>query len=324
MREYPAAPGAASANTTAFDAQLGFRFFGKAIRDFVQLHAKTQVRLVAAILANRVLIKHVRKRPLRFNACNGARAHHHRFDDVKNIFLARERHFDVELREFGLAVGAQIFVAKTFDDLEVAVEAADHQDLLEDLRRLRQRVELAVMHAAGNEIVARAFGRRTREHGRFDFEEAQLVHGLANFEHDFVAQREVAVRFGTAQVEIAVAQARFFGGVDFVFDGKRRRFGVVQNVEFGGDELDFAGGEIRDSLFAASMTLPSTATTNSLRACSALACAAGCDSLLKTTWTMPVRSRMSRKSKLPRSRRPETQPMTMASRPSSEARNAPQ
>src|SRR5882762_646277 len=71
-------------------------------------------------------------------------------------------------------------------------------------------------------------------------------------------------------------------------------------------------------------TLPSTATTNSLRACSALACAAGCVSLLKTTWTMPVRSRTSRKSKLPRSRRRATQPITIASRPSSLARSSPQ
>ncbi len=185
------------------------------------------------------------KRALRLDAGDGARAHHHCFDDAENVFLARERHFEVELREFGLAVGAQILVAKTFDDLEVAVEAANHQDLLEDLRRLRQRVKLAVMHAAGNEIVARAFGCRAREHGRFDFDKAHLVHGLANFEDDFVAQREVAMRLRAAQIKIAVAQARFFRGVDFVFDGKRRRFGVVQNVELGGNQLDFAGGEMR-------------------------------------------------------------------------------
>jgi len=43
----------------------------------------------------------------------------------------------------------QVFVTKTFDDLEVAVHTADHQDLLKNLRRLRQRVELAGMHALG-------------------------------------------------------------------------------------------------------------------------------------------------------------------------------
>ena len=55
-----------------------------------------------------------------------------------------ERGLDIELGEFRLAVGAQVFVAEAFGDLEVAVEAGDHQQLLEQLRRLRQREELAV------------------------------------------------------------------------------------------------------------------------------------------------------------------------------------
>jgi len=53
----------------------------------------------------------------------------------KNLFLPRKRHFEIELGEFRLAVGAQVFVAETFDDLEVTVQAANHQDLFEDLRR---------------------------------------------------------------------------------------------------------------------------------------------------------------------------------------------
>jgi hypothetical protein len=57
--------------------------------------------------------------------------------------LTDERHLDVELGELGLAVGARILVAEAARDLHVAADAADHQDLLEDLRRLRQRVERA-------------------------------------------------------------------------------------------------------------------------------------------------------------------------------------
>ena len=38
---------------------------------------------------------------------------------------------------------------KHFGDLVVAVEAGHHQQLLEQLGRLRQREELAVMHARG-------------------------------------------------------------------------------------------------------------------------------------------------------------------------------
>jgi hypothetical protein len=98
------------------------------------------------------------------------------------------------------------------------------------------------MHAAGNEIVARAFRRGAREHGRFDFDEAHLVHHFADFENDAMAQREIAQLPRAPQVDVAIAQARFFGGVGFVFDRERRRLGGVQDVELGGNELDFAAG----------------------------------------------------------------------------------
>jgi len=51
--------------------------------------------------------------------------------------LVDEGHFNIELGEFRLAVGAQVFVAEAAHDLIVAIEARHHQQLLEELRRLR-------------------------------------------------------------------------------------------------------------------------------------------------------------------------------------------
>ena len=48
---------------------------------------------------------------------------------------------DVDLGELRLAVGAQVLVAEAAGDLEVFLEAGDHQELLVLLRRLRQGVE---------------------------------------------------------------------------------------------------------------------------------------------------------------------------------------
>src|SRR5690242_21379003 len=61
------------------------------------------------------------------------------------------------------------FVAEAARDLVVAVEARHHQDLLEQLRALRQRVELAFVHARRDQEIARALGRglgqdRSEEH----------------------------------------------------------------------------------------------------------------------------------------------------------------
>ena len=96
---------------------------------------------------------------------------HQRLDDVEDRLRPRERHLHVDLRELRLPVGAQVLVAEALADLHVAVEARHHQDLLEELRRLRQREELAGVHAARHEIVARAFGRGLRQNRRLDLEE---------------------------------------------------------------------------------------------------------------------------------------------------------
>ena len=56
-----------------------------------------------------------------------------------------ERRLDVELGELELAVGPQVLVAQAAGDLEVAVDARHHQQLLGDLRALGQHVEVAVV-----------------------------------------------------------------------------------------------------------------------------------------------------------------------------------
>ena len=70
----------------------------------------------------------------------GPRESFHQFHDP---VLCQEGGLDVELGEFGLAVGAQVLIAEAAHDLVVAIEARDHQQLFEDLRRLRQREEFA-------------------------------------------------------------------------------------------------------------------------------------------------------------------------------------
>ena len=51
----------------------------------------------------------------------------HRLDGGEDIVLGDETHFHVELVEFEASVGACVLVAETGRDLEIAVEAGDHQ-----------------------------------------------------------------------------------------------------------------------------------------------------------------------------------------------------
>ena len=87
-------------------------------------------------------------------------------------------HLEIELVELaGRAVGAARLVAKARRDLEIAVEARHHQQLLELLRRLRQGVELAGMEPARHQIVARALGRDRGQDRRLELGEACVTCG---------------------------------------------------------------------------------------------------------------------------------------------------
>ncbi len=94
--------------------------------------------------------------------------------DREDVVLVDEGHLDVDLRELGLAIEAQILVAEALHDLEVPVEAGDHEELLEELRALGERVELAGVQAARDEEVARAARRVLHHEGRLELEEALL------------------------------------------------------------------------------------------------------------------------------------------------------
>ena len=135
-----------------------------------------------------------------------------------------ERHLEVELGELGLAVGAQVLVAEAAGDLVVALVAGHHQQLLEELRRLRQRVEVARAHAAGDEEVARALGRGAREDRRLDLEEVVRRRGSrgSRARPCGAAASRRACRLA-AQVEHAVAQAQHLVDRAVLVDRERRR-----------------------------------------------------------------------------------------------------
>jgi hypothetical protein len=155
-----------------------------------------------------------------------------------------EGHLQVDLGELGLAVGAQVFVAEAARDLEVAVEAGDHEDLLEDLRRLGKRIEAAGVDAAGDEIVARALGGGAGHEGGFDLQEALGDEVVADGHGNAAAQGEVRLHFGAAQIEVTVLQADLFVGDGVFGGGEGRSFGIVEQKEFAGDDFDVAGGHV--------------------------------------------------------------------------------
>ncbi len=114
---------------------------------------------------------------------------HHALDERADVCALHKAHFKVELREFKLAIGAQVFIAEAARNLEVALNTCHHEQLLELLRALRQRIEFARVQAAGHHEVARAFGRCLEQDGRLHFKKVALGEVFANEAHNVVAQR---------------------------------------------------------------------------------------------------------------------------------------
>ena len=173
------------------------------------------------------------------------------FHDAIDVLLVDERHLDVDLRELGLAVEAQILVAEAAHDLEVAIEAGDHEELLEDLRRLGERVEVAGVEPRRHEEVARAARRVLHHERRLELEEAVRVEVVARGAVELRAHEEVLLQRRAAQIEVAVLEAHRLAGVGVVADRERRRLGAREDVQPGRLDLDLAGRQLGVDVVAA-------------------------------------------------------------------------
>ncbi len=214
-------------------------------REILQLHRKAQVGLVVAEALHRLGIGHPGKRRAHVNAKHALiNRRDHALGDRLDVFRTRARHLDIDLAELGLAVRAQILVAEAAGDLIVAIESADHQDLLEQLRRLRQRVELAGVDPARHQVVARALGRRFEKDRRLDVDETVLIEVAANRLQRLVTPAQVALHLGPAQIEIAVLEADFLGGRIAVGNLERHGRGSAERLERADQYFNFAGRQL--------------------------------------------------------------------------------
>ena len=150
---------------------------------------EAQVGLVATVTTHRLGVGHPRDRRLDLVADEPPQRCQHFLGEQDDVVLGDERHLDVELSELGLPVGAEILVAVATGDLVVALDAADHEQLLEQLRALRQCVEAAGLQARGHQEVAGTLGRGTRQRRGLDLDELVLREHAARGGIDLGAQR---------------------------------------------------------------------------------------------------------------------------------------
>ena len=97
----------------------------KIVAQIDQLHPESAIRFVAAESSDRFAISQPIERRLDVDVARRLENRgQHSFGQRENIRRFDERSFDVDLGELRLAIGAEIFVAKTFRDLKIFFDAA--------------------------------------------------------------------------------------------------------------------------------------------------------------------------------------------------------
>ncbi len=148
-----------------------------------QLHAEAQVGLVRSVSVHGVGVLEAREGLLQERVLRKDLPGHpgdHALDGVEHVLLGDEAHLDVDLRVLRLPIAAQILVTEGAGQLVVAVVARDHQQLLQHLRALGQRVELAGAQPRRHHEVAGALGRGADQVRRLDLDEAIVFQRAAN------------------------------------------------------------------------------------------------------------------------------------------------
>ena len=159
------------------------------------------------------------------------------------VFI-HEGRFDVQLGEFWLAVGAQIFVAETAHHLVVTIHAGNHQQLFVQLGGLGQGKKRIFMGAARHQVITRTFRGGFGQKRGFDFVKTFVVEEAAQLAGDVPAHFHALLHQWAAQVDIAIAQTGLFVHLNFAFDRERRGLGLVQHFQPGSEHFNSACGHV--------------------------------------------------------------------------------
>ena len=180
--------------------------------EVLDLEPIAEVGAVAAVALHGIGIAHAREGGLHRDPRLGPERLDHPLRERDDVLTADERRLDVDLGELELPIGAQVLVTEAAGDLEVAVEPRAHEELLVDLRRLWEGVELPRTHPARDEEVARPLRRRLREDRGLELQIPLRTQVLPRGLHQAMPEHEGVLEFLASQIEDAMPEPELFGG----------------------------------------------------------------------------------------------------------------
>mmetsp|Transcript_82971 Transcript_82971/g.130851 ORF Transcript_82971/g.130851 Transcript_82971/m.130851 type:complete len:247 (+) Transcript_82971:1582-2322(+) len=165
---------------------------------------------------------------------------HHRLEGIQYVILRDERHLAIDLREFWLAIGTELFVAETLHDLEVAIHACDHEKLLESLWRLRQRIKLTRIHTRRHHEISSSLRCGLYQNWRLHLNKACLTQVFPHNARNSVSQKQCIFDRVSSDIEISIAHTCLLLCVCFIFDFEWRHFARIQYYQAVCNDLNVA------------------------------------------------------------------------------------
>jgi hypothetical protein len=120
------------------------------------------------------------------------------------------------------SIGARILISKAWGDLEVPIEASDHQELLELLRSLRQREELSGMKSRRNQEIARALRGAARKDRGLELLKSAIVHEFTDALNDLRTKKYILMYLVSTEIEETIGQASWLWSLIILSDLKRK------------------------------------------------------------------------------------------------------
>ena len=151
---------------------------------------------------------------------------------------------DIDLGELGLPVGPQVLVPEAPDDLKVALDPPDHQDLLEQLGGLRERVEAPSGEPARDQEVPGTLGSGSGQGRGLDLDEPLAVEVVADRAADLVAEPQVPQHGRAAEVQVPVPETERLDGLLALVEREGKGLGLVEDPEPPDAHLDLPGREL--------------------------------------------------------------------------------
>ena len=219
------------------------RRIGEVLGALDEFETEPEIGLIRTETAHRVGIRHPRDRPRQVIADQCPQRGQDLFGDRHHIVGVDEAHLHIELGELRLTVGAKILIAITAGDLVVPLHPGHHQQLLEQLRTLRQRVERAGLQPGGHQEVTRALGCGPGQRRCLDFNEVVGGQDRPGRGVDPRTQPDrVAGSAFSTHIQVAVFQPGFLPGRFVKLEGQW--CALSQHRQCGRVDLDISGGDL--------------------------------------------------------------------------------